>query len=140
VSHDDGYFEQLAESQQPAYFYIGCADSRVPANEIMGLEPGEVFVHRNVANLINNTDLNAMACIEYAVRSLRVRHIIVCGHYNCGGVLAAMQPRDMGILNPWLRNIRDVYRLHERELRLFPRWRSATGASSSSMSSSRRAT
>ena len=118
--NDDGYFERLAESQQPAYFYIGCADSRVPANEIMGLEPGEVFVHRNVANLINNTDLNAMACIEYAVRSLRVRHIIVCGHYNCGGVLAAMQPRDMGILNPWLRNIRDVYRLHERELEAIP--------------------
>jgi carbonic anhydrase len=113
---DDGYFTRLAESQQPAYFYIGCADSRVPANEIMGLEPGEVFVHRNVANLVNNTDLNAMSCIEYAVRTLRVRHIIVCGHYNCGGVLAAMQPRDMGLLNPWLRNIRDVYRLHADEL------------------------
>lgn len=96
--------------------YIGCSDSRVPANEIMGLGPGEVFVHRNIANLVPNTDLSVMSTIEYAIRHLHVKHIIVCGHYNCGGVKAALTPVDLGILNPWLRNIRDVYRLHEDEL------------------------
>lgn len=113
---DPGFFARMGVQQAPEYFWIGCSDSRVPANVVTGLDPGEVFVHRNVANLVNNTDLNAMACIEYAVRTLRVRHIIVCGHYRCGGVLAAMQPRDLGILNPWLRSIRDVYRLHAAEL------------------------
>lgn len=113
---DPTYFEELAKAQHPDYLYIGCSDSRVPANEIMGVEPGNVFVHRNVANLVNNTDLNVLAAINYAVRHLDVKHIIVCGHYNCGGVQAAMQPRDLGILNPWLRNIRDVYRLHKEEL------------------------
>lgn len=110
------YFEKLAADQQPDYLYIGCSDSRVPANEIMGLEPGDLFVHRNVANLVNNTDLNVMACINYAVKHLKVKHIIVCGHYNCGGVKAAMTPVDLGILNPWLRTIRDVYRMHKDEL------------------------
>ena len=113
---DSTYFDELAKDQHPDYLYIGCSDSRVPANEIMGVEPGNVFVHRNIANLVNNTDLNVMAVINYAVRHLEVKHIIVCGHYNCGGVKAAMQPRDLGILNPWLRNIRDVYRLHKEEL------------------------
>ena len=113
---DPNFFEKLARDQEPDYLYIGCSDSRVPANEIMGLEPGELFVHRNVGNLVNNTDLNVMAVINYAVRYLHVKHIIVCGHYNCGGVKAAMVPQDMGILNPWLRTIRDVYRLHEKEL------------------------
>ncbi|SFW60220.1 carbonic anhydrase [Chitinophaga sancti] len=113
---DKEFFEKMANGQQPDYLYIGCSDSRVPTNEIMGLDAGEVFVHRNIANLVNNTDLNVMAVINYAVRHLQVKHIIVCGHYNCGGVKAAMQPADLGLLNPWLRNIRDVYRLHKEEL------------------------
>ncbi|MGN6439649.1 MAG: carbonic anhydrase [Agriterribacter sp.] len=113
---DKSFFEKLAKDQHPDYLYIGCSDSRVPANEIMGLEPGEVFVHRNIANLVCSIDLNVMSVINYAVRQLGVKHIIVCGHYNCGGVKAAMQPKDLGILNPWLRNIRDVYRLHKEEL------------------------
>lgn len=113
---DKDFFAKLAREQTPDFLYIGCSDSRVPANDIMGLEAGEVFVHRNVANLVNSIDLNVMSVINYAVRHLKVKHIIVCGHYNCGGVKAAMQPADMGILNPWLRNIRDVYRLHKEEL------------------------
>ncbi len=113
---DADFFEKLAKDQNPEYLYIGCSDSRVPANEIMGLEPGDVFVHRNVANLVCSIDLNVMAVINYAVRHLEVKHVVVCGHYNCGGVKAAMQPKDLGILNPWLRNIRDVYRLHKEEL------------------------
>lgn len=113
---DPAYFEKLAREQHPGYLYIGCSDSRVPANDIMGVEPGEVFVHRNVANVVANIDLNAGAVIEYAVAHLHVKHIIVCGHYNCGGVKAAMQAQDLGLLNPWLRNIRDVYRLHQDEL------------------------
>ena len=115
-AHDPHFFDKLAKDQQPDYLYIGCSDSRVPANEIMGMEPGEVFVHRNVANLVNNVDLNVMSVLNYAVRHLHVKHIIVCGHYNCGGVKAAMIPKDLGILNPWLRNIRDVYRQHFDEL------------------------
>lgn len=110
------FFAHLAKEQNPDYLYIGCSDSRVHANEIMGLEPGEVFVHRNIANMVVNADLNALSVINYGVEYLKVKYIIVCGHYNCGGIMAAMQPKDMGILNPWLRNVRDVYRLHEREL------------------------
>ena len=113
---DVDFFDKLSRDQTPDYLYIGCSDSRVPANEIMGLEPGEVFVHRNVANLVNNTDLNVMSVINYAVRHLHVKHVIVCGHYGCGGVKAAMTPKDMGLLNPWLRTIRDVYRMHAKEL------------------------
>lgn len=113
---DESFFENLAKSQSPEYLYIGCSDSRVTAEELMGAGPGEVFVHRNIANLVNATDLNVMSVINYAVRYLGVKHVVVCGHYNCGGVKAAMQPVDMGILNPWLRNIRDVYRLHKEEL------------------------
>ncbi|MFI5196802.1 MAG: carbonic anhydrase [Chitinophagales bacterium] len=116
IAKDAVFFEKLARDQNPDYLYIGCSDSRVPANEIMGLEPGEVFVHRNLANLVNNTDLNVMSVINYAVKHLGIKHIIVCGHYNCGGVKAAMIPKDMGILNPWLRTIRDVYRMHAAEL------------------------
>jgi carbonic anhydrase len=114
--NDPSFFEKLSKDQHPEYLYIGCSDSRVTAEDMMGAEPGEVFVHRNIANLVNATDLNVMAVINYAVRHLGVKHIIVCGHYNCGGVKAAMKPEDMGILNPWLRNIRDVYRLHKDEL------------------------
>lgn len=113
---DEQFFEKMADTQKPDYLYIGCSDSRVPTNEIMGLEAGEVFVHRNIANLVPNIDLNVMSVINYAVVHLEVKHIIVCGHYNCGGVKAAMQAKDLGILNPWLRNIRDVYRLHMDEL------------------------
>ena len=115
-ARDADFFEKLAREQTPDYLYIGCSDSRVPANEIMGLDPGDVFVHRNVANLVNNTDLNVMSAINFAVKHLDVKHIIVCGHYDCGGVKAAMIPKDMGLLNPWLRTIRDVYRMHSAAL------------------------
>lgn len=110
------FFTQLAREQNPDYLYIGCSDSRVTAEEMMGVSPGEVFVHRNIANLVNNVDLSVMSVIEYAIRHLKVKQIIVCGHYNCGGVKAAMVPADLGILNPWLRSIRDVYRIHKAEL------------------------
>lgn len=113
---DASFFEKLSKDQRPDYLYIGCSDSRVTAEDMMGAGPGEVFIHRNIANLVNSTDLNVMSVIDYAVTHLKVKHIIVCGHYNCGGVKAAMQPKDLGILNPWLRNIRDVYRLHMAEL------------------------
>ncbi len=116
TANDPDYFERLASTQRPGYLYIGCSDSRVPPNEFMGVGPGDVFVHRNVGNVVANTDLNVGAVIDYAVTHLDVQHIIVCGHYNCGGVQAAMQSRDLGLLNPWLRNIRDVYRLHQDEL------------------------
>jgi len=115
-NQDKDFFTQLARGQAPDFLYIGCSDSRVTAEEIMGVAPGEVFVHRNIANIVANTDLSAMSVISYAIEQLDVRHIVVCGHYGCGGVQAAMQPHDMGILNPWLRNIRDVYRLHHTEL------------------------
>jgi carbonic anhydrase len=113
---DINFLAKLSRDQQPEYLYIGCSDSRVTAEELMGAGPGEVFVHRNIANLVNSVDLNVMSVLNYAVRHLHVKHIVVCGHYNCGGVKAAMQPTDLGLLNPWLRNIRDVYRLHEKEL------------------------
>lgn len=116
TSTDKDFFTNLAKDQRPDYLYIGCSDSRVTAEDLMGVAPGEVFVHRNVANLVNNVDLNVMSVINFAVRHLQVKHIIICGHYNCGGVKAAMQPKDFGILNPWLRNIRDVYRIHQAEL------------------------
>jgi carbonic anhydrase len=114
------FFALLSEGQNPDYLWIGCSDSRIPAEQITGLEAGDVFVHRNIANLVCNTDLNVMSVITYAVQHLKVKHIVVCGHYGCGGVKAAMTPKDMGILNPWLRNIRDVYRLHEKELDAIP--------------------
>jgi len=116
LSVDADYFVNLSNGQNPDILYIGCSDSRVTAEELMGVKPGEVFVHRNIANMVPNTDLNVQSVINYSVRYLEVDHIVVCGHYYCGGVKAAMQSADMGILNPWLRNIRDVYRMHEKEL------------------------
>ncbi len=116
LAEDPDFFNNLAKNQTPEFLYIGCSDSRVHANEIMGLEPGEVFVHRNIANMVVNADLNVLSVINYAVIHLKVKYIVICGHYDCGGVKAAMESRDLGILNPWLRNVRDVYRLHEKEL------------------------
>jgi carbonic anhydrase len=113
---DTAYFKNLARGQSPEILYIGCSDSRVTAEDMMGAQPGDLFVHRNIANVVANTDINAMSVINYAVVHLQVEHIVVCGHYGCGGVRAAMQAQDLGILNPWLRNIRDVYRLHNQEL------------------------
>lgn len=113
---DPDYFENLAQGQSPEVLYIGCSDSRITAEELMGAQPGEVFVHRNIANIVAPTDLNALSVIEYATAHLGVKHIVVCGHHECGGVRAAMQPKDLGILNPWLRNVRDVYRMHLDEL------------------------
>jgi len=110
------YFEDLGKGQNPELLYIGCSDSRVTAEDLMGLGPGEVFVHRNIANMVTSIDLNVMSVIDYAVDHLKVNHVVVCGHYACGGVKAAMQSADLGILNPWLRNIRDVYRIHKNEL------------------------
>lgn len=113
---DKDYFKELGKGQTPELLYIGCSDSRATAEELMGAAPGEVFVHRNIANMVISIDLNVMAVVNYAVNHLKVNHVIVCGHYACGGVKAAMQSADLGILNPWLRNIRDVYRLHKDEL------------------------
>ena len=116
LSVDPDYFENLGKGQSPEFLYIGCSDSRVTAEDMMGVQPGEVFVHRNIANMVISIDMNVMSVLNYAVRHLKVNHIIVCGHYACGGVKAAMQSADLGLLNPWLRNIRDVYRLHKEEL------------------------
>ena len=116
LSEDDDYFDNLGKGQSPELLYIGCSDSRVTAEDLMGLGPGEAFIHRNIANMVSGNDLSAMSVVEYAVVHLKVKHIVVCGHYACGGVKAAMQSADLGILNSWLRNIRDVYRIHKTEL------------------------
>lgn len=116
LSTDGKYFENLGKGQSPELLYIGCSDSRVTAEDLMGMGPGDVFVHRNIANMVISIDLNVMSVVNYAVEHLKVKHVVVCGHYACGGVKAAMQSADLGILNPWLRNIRDVYRLHKTEL------------------------
>lgn len=110
------YFADLSKGQNPDILYIGCSDSRVTAEDLMGVSPGEVFVHRNIANMVISIDLNVMSVLNYAVEHLKVNHVVVCGHYFCGGVKAAMQSEDLGVLNPWLRNIRDVFRLHKKEL------------------------
>lgn len=111
-----GFFEQLSKQQNPEYLWIGCSDSRVPANEIINLPPGELFVHRNIANLVVPTDLNCLSVIHYAVEELKVKHIIVCGHYGCGGVQAAMDETNHGVIDSWLSHIHDVYRKHREAL------------------------
>lgn len=116
IGADPDFFNHLTQGQRPSILYIGCSDSRVTAEEMMGVGPGEVFVLRNIGNMVSALDLGAMSVIDYAVRQLKVEDVIVCGHYLCGGVEAAMQPRDLGVLNPWLRTIRDVYRIHSEEL------------------------
>ena len=116
LDKDESYFSELSKGQNPELLYIGCSDSRVTAEDLMGVQPGDAFVHRNIANMVISIDLNTMSVVEYAVKHLEVKHVVVCGHYYCGGVKAAMQSADLGILNPWLRNIRDVYRLHQEEL------------------------
>lgn len=117
VQDDVEYFNRLAHLQTPEFLWIGCSDSRVPANEITNTQPGEIFVHRNIANLVIHTDVNLLSVLEYAVSHLKVKHVIVCGHYGCGGVKAAMTNHDFKqVLNMWLRNIKDVYRLHNEEL------------------------
>jgi len=114
---DPGYFERLSLLQNPAFLWIGCSDSRVPADKITGTQPGEIFVHRNLANLVIHTDVNMLSVLDYAVNQLKVEHVIVCGHYGCGGIKAAMNNRDYKyILNMWLRNIKDVYSLYREEL------------------------
>lgn len=116
VSDDPAFFDRLAHLQTPEFLWIGCSDSRVPANEITGTQPGEIFVHRNVANMVVHTDLNLLTVLEYAVHHLKVKHVIVCGHYGCGGVKASMTNHNFGIINKWLRNIKDVYRFHREEI------------------------
>jgi len=113
---DDNYFDTLASGQQPKFLWIGCADSRVPAESITGAQPGEIFVHRNVANLVIHTDMNLLSVLQYAVEVLKVEHVIICGHYGCGGVKAAMTHDNLGLINKWLHNIKDVYARHEPEL------------------------
>lgn len=113
---DPQFFEKLSSQQTPEYLWIGCSDSRVPANQIVGMMPGEIFVHRNIANVVIHTDLNCQSVIQYAVEVLKVKHVIVCGHYGCGGVMAAMGSSQFGLIDSWLRNIKDVYRRHEDEL------------------------
>jgi carbonic anhydrase len=116
LEEDAEYFMDLAKEQRPEYLWIGCADSRVPANEVIGAAPGELFVHRNIANMVVHTDVNMLSVLQYAVEELKVKHVIVCGHYGCGGVKAALSQHHLGILNKWLRNIKDVYRLHHDEI------------------------
>ncbi|WP_075185781.1 carbonate dehydratase [Teredinibacter haidensis] len=115
-AEDPEFFEKLSKQQNPEYLWIGCADSRVPANEIVGLLPGELFVHRNIANCVVHTDLNCLCVIYYAVQVLKIKHIIVCGHYGCGGVHAAMQNQQFGLVDQWIRNIRDVYHNNQAKL------------------------
>lgn len=116
IQKNPDYFAQMAKGQKPKYLWVGCSDSRVPANEVVGLEPGELFVARNVANLFIHTDLNCLTVLQYAIDVLQIEHIIVCGHYGCGGVMAAMEHQQFGIMDNWLRNIRDVYAHSKAEL------------------------
>ncbi|MFA7272626.1 MAG: carbonate dehydratase [Crocinitomicaceae bacterium] len=116
LENDPDFFTRLANGQQPPVLWIGCADSRVPANEIIGAQPGEVFVHRNIANMVLHTDMSMLSVLDYAVNVLKVKHVIVCGHYGCGGVHAAMGNKQIGLIDNWIRHIKDVYRFHNEEL------------------------
>lgn len=116
IGHRTQLFRKLANSQNPEYLWIGCSDSRVPANQITGTSPGDIFVHRNIANMVIHSDMNMLSVLSYAVEVLKVKHVIVCGHYGCGGVLAAMENKQFGLIDNWLRHIKDVYRLHFKEL------------------------
>lgn len=116
TASDPEYFENLAKGQTPQVLWIGCSDSRVPANEVTHTQPGDIFVHRNIANMVIHSDMNMLSVLDYAVNILKVRHVIVCGHYGCGGVKAAMENGQHGLIDNWLRHIKDVYRLHSTEL------------------------
>jgi len=116
IQQDKDFFNRLSHQQKPKFLWIGCSDSRVPANEITGTDPGEVFVHRNIANMVVHTDLNLLSVLQYAVEVLEVDHIIVCGHYGCGGVEAALGNKSFGLINKWLRNIKEVYKMYQAEI------------------------
>lgn len=120
VLNDPAYFQTLSKLQNPEYLWIGCSDSRIPPNEIVGLNPGELFVHRNVANLILHTDMNCLSVVQFAIEILKVKHIIVCGHYGCSGVQAAMENKQHGLIDHWLRDIKDLYETHRQELAALP--------------------
>lgn len=120
IKVDPGFFDRLLNVQKPDFLWIGCSDSRVPPDQITQTQPGEIFIHRNIANMVIHTDLNVLSVLEYSVNVLKVNHIIVCGHYGCGGVKAAFQQHSLGLINKWLRNIKDVYRFHQDEIRAIP--------------------
>ena len=121
TASDPKFFERLSKQQAPEYLWIGCSDSRVPANQIVGLDPGELFVHRNVANLVLHTDFNCLSVMQFAIEALKVKHVIICGHYGCGGVLAALQNKNLGLITNWLRQIQDTAYRHQEELQLIER-------------------
>jgi carbonic anhydrase len=116
LERDPDFFKKLKEGQQPEFLWIGCSDSRIPADTVVGAEPGDMFVHRNIANMIIHTDFNMLSVLEFAVRSLKVKRVILCGHYGCGGIKAAMTHKNLGLINKWLRHIKDVYRFHRNDL------------------------
>jgi carbonic anhydrase len=116
LKEDPDFFKRLSQQQHPKYLWIGCSDSRVPANQITGLEPGEVFVHRNVANMVNHTDFNCLSVVQFAVEVLKISDIIICGHYGCGGVKAAIEGNGLGLIDNWIRNIKEIYHFHSKEL------------------------
>lgn len=120
LEKDPDYYSRMATGQEPEFLYIGCSDSRVQPEDFMGVKPGEVFVHRNIANLVPNNDNNSYSVLQYAVKVLKVKHIIVCGHYGCGGIKAALDLKDLGALNSWIRNISDVHRFHREEMDALP--------------------